>query len=57
MQLTMMHQDNRTEGKMKVRSGREKPGNLKDSVHQNMQHRAVLQLVQPWSYTGFCECL
>ena len=53
MQLTMMHQDNRTEGKMKVRSGREKPGNLKDSVHQNMQHRAVLQLVQPWSYTGF----
>ena len=53
MQLTMMHQDNRTEGKMEVRSGREKPGNLKDSVHQNMQHRAVLQLVQPWSYTVF----
>ena len=56
MLLTMMHQDNQTEWKM-VTSGREKTGNLKRSVHQNMQHRAVLELVQPWSYTGFCECL
>ena len=30
--------------KMKVISGGEKPGNLKHTVHQNMQHRAVLQL-------------
>ena len=56
MLLTMMHQDNCTEWKM-VTSGREKTGNLKDSVHQNMQHRAVLQMVQPRSYSGFCECL